>query len=175
MFCTIALLHFLLSILQDLFKRITSLSYQGDVRMGLAEDSKKVERIVAGSYGRFQDLYLPLLQVLHTLQLAHQQCHMGSWPPLKIPFNAIRVSCVELRSPKHVATITHNHLNTHAVQDHEMQQFGVTADTDGVQQDDSLENRIRLCSQLPSVSSQGEAGGMLPQHWVCCAVTVTLQ
>jgi hypothetical protein len=49
--------------MQELFKRITSLSYLGDVRMGLAEDSKKVERIVAGSYGAFKDTYLPLLQV----------------------------------------------------------------------------------------------------------------
>lgn len=50
-------------LLQDLFKRITSLSYLGDVRMGLAEDSKKVERIVAGSYSHFKDTYLPILQV----------------------------------------------------------------------------------------------------------------
>lgn len=49
--------------LQDVFKRITSLSYLGDVRMGLAEDSKKVERIVAGSYSHFRDTYMPLLQV----------------------------------------------------------------------------------------------------------------
>lgn len=47
---------------QDLFKRITSLSYLGDVRMGLAEDSRKVERIVAGSYTHFREAYLPLLQ-----------------------------------------------------------------------------------------------------------------
>lgn len=49
---------------QDFFKRITSLSYLGDVRMGLAEDSKKVERIVAGSYDSFKELYLPMLQVM---------------------------------------------------------------------------------------------------------------
>lgn len=48
---------------QALFKVITSLSYLGDVRMGLAEDSKKVERIVAGSYSHFRSLYLPLLKV----------------------------------------------------------------------------------------------------------------
>lgn len=42
---------------------MTGLSYQGDVRMGLAEDSRKVERIVAGSYYAFADTYLPLLQV----------------------------------------------------------------------------------------------------------------
>jgi translocator assembly and maintenance protein 41 len=49
--------------LQDLFRRVASLSYMGDVRMGLAEDSRKVERIVAGSYQGFSQLYLPLLQV----------------------------------------------------------------------------------------------------------------
>jgi hypothetical protein len=48
---------------QALFKRITSLSYLGDVRMGLAEDSRKVERIVTGSYSHFMDTYLPVLQV----------------------------------------------------------------------------------------------------------------
>jgi hypothetical protein len=48
---------------QDLFRRVASLSYMGDVRMGLAEDSRKVERIVAGSYDGFERLYLPLLQV----------------------------------------------------------------------------------------------------------------
>lgn len=47
--------------LQDLFCRITALSYTGDVRMGLAEDSKKVERIVEGSYQQFQQVYTPLL------------------------------------------------------------------------------------------------------------------
>jgi hypothetical protein len=49
--------------LQELFRRLASLSYLGDVRMGLAEDSKKVERIVAGSYDGFKQMYLPLLQV----------------------------------------------------------------------------------------------------------------
>jgi translocator assembly and maintenance protein 41 len=48
---------------QDLFRRLASLSYLGDVRMGLAEDSSKVERIVAGSCDAFKQLYLPLLQV----------------------------------------------------------------------------------------------------------------
>jgi len=47
---------------QDLFKRITALSYTGDVRMGLAEDNRKVERIVDGSYSQFVDLYGPQLQ-----------------------------------------------------------------------------------------------------------------
>lgn len=51
-----------------MFRRITGLSYAGDVRMGLAEDSKKVERIVAGSYAQFRELYLPRLQVRERLE-----------------------------------------------------------------------------------------------------------
>lgn len=46
---------------RDVIRRVAGLSYHGDVRMGLAEDSKKVERIVAGSFEGFCDLYLPLL------------------------------------------------------------------------------------------------------------------
>eukprot|EP00878_Enallax_costatus_P029461 GHUV01031947.1.p1 GENE.GHUV01031947.1~~GHUV01031947.1.p1 ORF type:complete len:173 (+),score=73.03 GHUV01031947.1:711-1229(+) len=69
----------------------------GDVRMGLAEDSKKVERIVTGSYDGFKQLYMPLLQ------------------------------------------------------DPEVQDMGVAADTEGVQRPDSLDSLIHLCSKLPSV------------------------
>jgi uncharacterized membrane protein YgcG len=47
--------------LRDVVRRVAGLSYEGDVRMGLAEDSRKVERIVAGSFPGFCDLYLPLL------------------------------------------------------------------------------------------------------------------
>jgi hypothetical protein len=48
--------------LRDVVRRVAGLSYEGDVRMGLAEDSRKVERIVAGSFPGFCDLYLPLLR-----------------------------------------------------------------------------------------------------------------
>ncbi|GBF89470.1 phosphatidate, mitochondrial [Raphidocelis subcapitata] len=47
---------------RDVARRIAGLSYHGDVRMGLAEDSRKVERIVAGSFPGFAQLYLPLLR-----------------------------------------------------------------------------------------------------------------
>lgn len=40
-----------------LYRTITALSYMGDVRMGLAEDGKKVDRIVSGSFQRFSELY----------------------------------------------------------------------------------------------------------------------
>ncbi len=43
--------------LQDLLHSICAISYSGDVRMGLAEDSKKVHRIVAGSEAGLRQLY----------------------------------------------------------------------------------------------------------------------
>lgn len=85
------------STLKDLFRRVASLSYMGDVRMGLAEDSRKVERIVAGSYQGFSQLYLPLLQ------------------------------------------------------EPSFQQLGVSADAEGLQQQDCRDYRVQLFSQLPSV------------------------
>ena len=42
---------------------MVGLSYTGDVRMGFAEDSRKVERIVSGSFSGLCDLYVPRLQV----------------------------------------------------------------------------------------------------------------
>ena len=44
---------------------IVGLSYIGDVRMGIAEDSSKVARIATGSAAGLRDLYLPRLQVRH--------------------------------------------------------------------------------------------------------------
>ena len=41
----------------ELYTLLTSLSYMGDVRMGIAEDPAKIVRIVTGSYLHFQHLY----------------------------------------------------------------------------------------------------------------------
>ena len=41
----------------ELFTLLASLSYMGDVRMGIAEDPLKILRIVTGSYPHFQQLY----------------------------------------------------------------------------------------------------------------------
>eukprot|EP00889_Picochlorum_renovo_P001000 jgi/Picre1/28030/NNA_000991.t1 len=41
----------------ELLKIICSLSYIGDIRLGFAEDSKKVERIVRGSHDRMFEMY----------------------------------------------------------------------------------------------------------------------
>lgn len=43
----------------ELYTLLTSLSYMGDVRMGIAEDPLKIVRIVTGSYSHFQSLYSP--------------------------------------------------------------------------------------------------------------------
>ena len=43
----------------ELYTLLTSLSYMGDVRMGIAEDPMKIVRIVTGSYPHFQSLYSP--------------------------------------------------------------------------------------------------------------------
>lgn len=53
--------------LQELFATIVGLSYQGDIRMAFAEDSRKVQRIVEGSFQGLQHMYLPLLQGLQGL------------------------------------------------------------------------------------------------------------
>ena len=48
---------------KELLRRVVALSYTGDVRMGLAEDERKVERIVAGGGGgRLRDAYAALLK-----------------------------------------------------------------------------------------------------------------
>lgn len=46
---------------QDLLHAICAISYSGDVRMGLAEDSHKVPRIVSGSLEGLRGLYAPPL------------------------------------------------------------------------------------------------------------------
>lgn len=58
----------------ELFKKITSLSYLGDIRVGIAEDPYKVEKIVANNVPHFQNLYRDLLlNVDHTTQLSPAQ------------------------------------------------------------------------------------------------------
>lgn len=45
----------------DLFLKIASISYLGDIRMGLAENPKKVQNIVSGQVEGFRSIYLPIL------------------------------------------------------------------------------------------------------------------
>ncbi|CAL9082515.1 unnamed protein product, partial [Musa acuminata var. zebrina] len=47
---------------EDLYAKICSLSYMGDLRMLFAEDKNKVKNIVRGSFTSFQSMYKPSLQ-----------------------------------------------------------------------------------------------------------------
>nr|KJB40175.1 hypothetical protein B456_007G055300 [Gossypium raimondii]KJB40179.1 hypothetical protein B456_007G055300 [Gossypium raimondii] len=47
---------------EDLYAKICSLSYMGDVRMLFAEDRSKVKKIVQGQFDLFQSMYKPFLE-----------------------------------------------------------------------------------------------------------------
>ncbi|KAF5742390.1 hypothetical protein HS088_TW09G00438 [Tripterygium wilfordii] len=47
---------------EDLYAKICSLSYMGDLRMFFAEDKNKVKKIVQGQFDLFQSLYKPFLE-----------------------------------------------------------------------------------------------------------------
>ncbi|XP_058199289.1 uncharacterized protein LOC131314562 isoform X4 [Rhododendron vialii] len=47
---------------EDLYARICSLSYMGDLRMLFAEDKNKVNKIVQGQFALFQSMYKPILE-----------------------------------------------------------------------------------------------------------------
>ena len=66
--------------MQDLYRTICRISYMGDIRMGIAEDADKVDRIVAGSYSSFESLYGRRMiqgRVAESAQLARS--YTGSW------------------------------------------------------------------------------------------------
>ncbi|XP_019059387.1 PREDICTED: phosphatidate cytidylyltransferase, mitochondrial-like isoform X3 [Tarenaya hassleriana] len=51
---------------KDLYAKICSLSYMGDLRMLFAEDRNKVEKIVQGQLDLFQSMYKPFLEEYET-------------------------------------------------------------------------------------------------------------
>ncbi|KAK9858420.1 hypothetical protein WJX84_004892 [Apatococcus fuscideae] len=65
---------------RDLYRTICRISYLGDIRMGIAEDADKVDRIVAGSFSSFEALYGRRMiqgRVAESAQLARS--YTGSW------------------------------------------------------------------------------------------------
>ena len=60
-----------------LFAILASLSYVGDVRVGIAEDPGKVLSIVRGSFPAFQALYAPLMQ--HSQWMQHEADTVTEW------------------------------------------------------------------------------------------------
>ncbi|KAK9812951.1 hypothetical protein WJX72_006262 [[Myrmecia] bisecta] len=65
--------------IQELYRQICGLSYLGDVRMGIAEDSRKVDRIVEGSLDGFRDLYAAPLQGEVAQQAGLARVHDDAW------------------------------------------------------------------------------------------------
>nr|XP_008346062.2 phosphatidate cytidylyltransferase, mitochondrial isoform X2 [Malus domestica] len=51
---------------EDLYAKICSLSYMGDVRMLFAEDRNKVKKIVQGQFELFQSMYKPFIEEYET-------------------------------------------------------------------------------------------------------------
>ncbi|KAB1227498.1 hypothetical protein CJ030_MR1G027437 [Morella rubra] len=54
---------------EDLYAKICSLSYMGDLRMLFAEDRNKVKKIVQGQFGLFQSRYKPFLKEYEVKEL----------------------------------------------------------------------------------------------------------
>ncbi|XP_022665545.1 phosphatidate cytidylyltransferase, mitochondrial-like isoform X3 [Varroa destructor] len=54
--------------LEDLFLRVTRLSYDGDFRMIFGEDRNKISNIVKPAVGDFTKLYAPVLQAMSTIE-----------------------------------------------------------------------------------------------------------
>ncbi|CAH8267792.1 unnamed protein product [Arabidopsis lyrata] len=54
---------------EDLYAKICSLSYMGDLRMFFAEDTNKVNKIVKGQFDIFQSMYKPFIEECETKNL----------------------------------------------------------------------------------------------------------
>ncbi|KAM5587042.1 hypothetical protein ABKV19_005807 [Rosa sericea] len=54
---------------EDLYAKICSLSYMGDLRMLFAEDRNKVKKIVQGQFELFRSMYKPFIQEYETNEL----------------------------------------------------------------------------------------------------------
>ncbi|KAL1218115.1 hypothetical protein V5N11_002391 [Cardamine amara subsp. amara] len=54
---------------EDLYAKMCSLSYMGDLRMFFAEDTNKVNKIVKGQFNLFQSIYKPFLEEYETKNL----------------------------------------------------------------------------------------------------------
>jgi translocator assembly and maintenance protein 41 len=66
--------------MQRLLRTICDLSYVGDIRMGLAEDERKVDRIIQGSYKELVAMYEPPLRLAESEWGAVlQRGHSGDW------------------------------------------------------------------------------------------------
>lgn len=77
---------------ENLYGKICSLSYMGDLRMFFAEDKNKVNKIVQGQFTLFQSMYKPFLEEFEAKDLlrftssAGNQVNVSQLPPFFLAF-----------------------------------------------------------------------------------------
>ncbi|PRP74893.1 hypothetical protein PROFUN_16102, partial [Planoprotostelium fungivorum] len=71
---------------EELYTKITSLSYAGDIRMRFAENPQKITNIVRTNMDRFRDLYHPIItsQFHRHLMRDHQQFKQDKSPDVRL-------------------------------------------------------------------------------------------
>ncbi|GJN04647.1 hypothetical protein PR202_ga22212 [Eleusine coracana subsp. coracana] len=99
----------------DLYAKICSLSYMGDLRMLFAEDKDKVKKIVDGSFQSFQLMYRPLVQeyITEGLLKTSSHGHQKTFQQVHLPFaptNALfrEIEILHLNGTMH--SRPHNHM-----------------------------------------------------------------
>jgi hypothetical protein len=141
--------------------------------MGLAEDSKKVERIVAGSYEQFRELYLPRLQVRRGAEQAGA-CNVDAGSAMICSCANIKQLAQRLgRLLQQLTRCFPAYVPMCCLQQDRFIQLGVQVlEEDRVQQPATPDSRTHLLSTLPTVSTCRQPAGHMckGQHaaCVCC-------
>lgn len=93
---------------RDVLRHVVGLSYLGDVRMGLAEDPRKIDRIVEGSLTELEAIYVPLLKEFAETSDGSEGCS-GAAPAVPItlarPHSDSAPWSVDQRSPAFLASL----------------------------------------------------------------------
>ncbi|ONH94663.1 hypothetical protein PRUPE_7G025500 [Prunus persica] len=76
---------------EELYAKICSLSYMGDLRMLFAEDRNKVKKIVQGQFELFRLMYKPFIEEYETKELL-RRCLSGNTRPI---ISQCTVQCFE--------------------------------------------------------------------------------
>ncbi|KAK7319229.1 hypothetical protein RJT34_03947 [Clitoria ternatea] len=89
---------------EDLYAKVCSLSYMGDVRMLFAEDKNKVKKIVAGQFDLFHSMYKPFLEeyeakkLLRLSSTANDQIHVSQDCDLSVACSIVSALPPSIRS-----------------------------------------------------------------------------
>ncbi|TKY59714.1 Phosphatidate cytidylyltransferase [Spatholobus suberectus] len=88
----------------DLYAKVCSLSYTGDVRMLFAEDKNKVKKIVTGQFDLFHSMYKPFLEEYEAKELlrlsstANDQIHVSQDCDLSVACSLVSALPPSIRS-----------------------------------------------------------------------------